>query len=462
MRQVPGPDMAFLYGETPEWHMHVSAVIIVDPTDVEEFGFEEIRERLRRRIHRIPQFRWKLTELPFGVDRPFFSDDPNFDIDNHIKRVGLPQPGDREALGNLVGDLVSFKLDRGRPLWEMWIIEGLEGGRVAVLTKVHHAIIDGASGTDLAEIILDLEAKPEPDPEPEPYVPEEEPSSSDIAEVVARNLISAPIRIARLGLSLIDQGQEFARRGLGEDSPPSPFQAPRVSFNGPLSPQRRFSSASLSLADAKVVKDAYGVKLNDVILAIVGGALREYLIGQGELPDKPLVAQVPVSLRNDENREQVGTLVGAMFTTMETHEPDPSLRVRQIADGTKSAKAMREAMSAKRIMGLTDTTPPGLISLAARMWTVNELDARTPPIFNLIVSNVPGPPFDLFMAGAKVEAMYPLGPLLYGGGLNVTVLSSEDRLNFGLLTCRSRVDDPWLIADAIPRALAELVAAIDD
>ncbi len=460
MKQVPGPDMAFLYGETPEWHMHVSAVILVDPSDAPQFGYEEITERLRRRIHRIPHFRWKLTEMPFGIDRPFFHEDPSFEVSNHIKRIGMPSPGDREALGNLVGELVSIKLDRNRPLWEMWIIEGLEDGKVAVLTKIHHSIVDGVSGSDLAEIILDLEANPPPDPEPEPYEPEPEPTNADYAEVIMRNLITSPVRFAQLGLQIVDQGQEYARRALGDDPPPSPFQAPRVSFNGPIGSQRRFSSSGVRLEDAKAVKDAFGVKLNDVILAVVGGALRQYLLKNDELPRQPLIAQVPVSLRTDETQDEVGTQVGAMFATLETHEPDPVLRLRRIADGTQSAKEMRQALSAKRIMNLTDTTPPGLISLAARMWTSNHLDARTPPVFNLIVSNVPGPPFDLYMAGAKVEAMYPMGPLLYGGGLNITVMSNAERLEFGLLSCRSLVEDPWIIADAIPSSLDELVAEI--
>ena len=458
MRRVAGPDAAFLYGERPEWHFHVSAVVIVDPEGNDRFSIDEIKRVLAGRLHLVPQFRWKLLEAPLRLDQPIWADDPDFDLDDHLHRVALPAPADDRALGELVGKLVSFKLDRHRPLWEMWLIEGLAGGRVAMLTKIHHAIIDGESGAELATLLFDLESDPEPGPEPPPWEPE--PPPSDLERFASGALQAAlwPLKVGRFAGQTLQQGVTMIRHARGDEPPAQPFQAPRTSLNGRLTPSRVFASAPVSLDRAKQVKNAFGVKLNDVILAISAGALRGYLVARDELPDDPLVAQIPVSIRS-EDPDHVGTKVAAMFSSLATHVADPVARLRAIHTATQSAKEMREAMSAQRIINLTDTTPPALISLAARMWTLAGLDGRTPPVFNLIISNVPGPAFDLYMAGGRVDAMFPMGPLLYGSGVNFTIVSNATRLDFGLLACPDLVPDPWEIAAGIEPALDELVDA---
>lgn len=461
VRQVSGPDAAFLYGERPEWHFHVSSLMVLDPsTAPTPFSRDRCIEHLSARLHRAPQFRWKLLEGPFRlrIDRPIWVDDPDFDIRRHVHRVAVPAPGDDRALGELVGRLVSFKLDRSRPLWEMWVIEGLADGRVAMLVKVHHAIIDGASGSELATLLFDLEPDAAPETAPA-WEPEPAPHLVERLAVATANSLLWPYRTQRFARQLARQGVTMARSAVGASPPAQPLQAPRTPLNGALTSDRIFACAQLDLAAAKAVKDAFGVKLNDVILAVSSGALRRYLEDLGELPDRPLVAQVPVSIRDDSTNGHVGTKVAAMFCSLATDVDDPATRLRAIHASSTSGKAQRTKLTSQTEINLTDTTPPAVIAIASRVWSLARLDGRVPPIFNLIISNVPGPPFDLYVAGARIEALYPMGPLLYGSGVNFTVVSAKDHLDFGLMACPSIVPDPWAIADRIGSALDELVAA---
>jgi len=457
-----GQDAAFLYGETPTWHMHVSALMLVDPRSAPDFSFERVRDLTAERLPQLPQFRWRLVEVPFGVDRPGWVEERDFDIDYHVRRIGIPSPGGRAELGELVGRLAGYKLNRDKPLWEMWFIEGLEDGLVAVLTKMHHAIVDGVSGAGLAEITLDLEREPRAQSLEvhEPLHHLRQPSSVELlARGLASTAILTPVRVARFGVQAARQTFTtigFMRR---TESPVAPFQAPRTTLNGEFTAHRQFSSSSVSLDRAKAVKNAFGLKLNDVVLAACAGALRRYLASINDLPAEPLVAQVPVSLRTDADKGEVGNKIGTFWASLATDIDDPSERIAAIAQSTANAKEMREALSAQRIMGLTDTTPPGLISLAARMYSAAGLDWRSPPVFNVIISNVPGPPFPLYLAGAPLQAMYPMGPLLFGGALNITVMSYCGSLDFGFLSCPEAVPDLDFIADGIPLALAELEAA---
>ena len=461
MRRMGAVDAAFLYGETPAWHMHVSAVLIANPaTAPGGFSVDELKRRTEQRLHLAPQFRWRLVEVPFGLDRPGWIEDPDFDIDAHVRRIGVPAPGGPEQLGNLIGDLVAIKLDRRKPLWEFWVIEGLEDGRIAILAKVHHSIIDGISGSELASVLFDLEPSP-PDPPPpdEPRSFEGLPDPTNLFFQGVGDVVRVPWRIARLATQSVRQGLTFLGFQRQSSSPAAPFQAPRTSFNTELTPHRRFAFASVPLDDVKGTRWAFDVKVNDVILALVSGALRRYLIKGDELPKSPLIAQVPVSLRSENDKSEVGTKVGAMFASLATNVSSPALRLLSINDSTKGAKEMQRALAADKIMGITEAAPPALVSLAARMYTAAQLDRRTPPIMNLIISNVPGPPFPLYCAGAEIEALYPMGPLLYGTGVNVTVFSYRDRVDFGFMVCREAVPDPWFLAEGIPLAMEELKQA---
>lgn len=460
MRRLGGIDAAFLYAETPAWHMHVSALLTVDPSTAPNgFSFDALKQMTVERLPSIPQFRWRPVEVPLGLDRPVWVEAEDFDPDYHIRRIAVPSPGGPEELGELVGRLIGYKLDRSKPLWEMWAIEGLADGRVAIVTKVHHAIIDGVSGAGLAEILLDVEPDPAARPAPEVRDSLHHLGMPNGWVLFGEGLITAafrtPYRMVRYGVELVRKGWTFGGIMRMEHPPKTPLSTPRTRFNQAITPHRSFGSARVPLDRVRALKDAYDVKLNDVVLALCAGALRRYLEHFDELPDQSLVAQVPVSLRT-ESDDAVGTKVGPMFASLETAIDDPVKRLLAIHDYTTRAKEMRSAMTAQGIMGLTETTPPGLLTLAARMYTAAGLENSGLPLYNVIISNVPGPPMPLYMAGARLESLYPMGPLILGGGLNITVISYCGSLDFGFLTCPETVPDTDFIAEGIVLALEEL------
>lgn len=462
MRRLGGLDAAFLYAETPSWHMHVSAVLIVDPSTAPGgFTFDKLKAMTVERLPSVPQFRWRPVEVPLGLDRPVWAEADDFDPDYHIRRIAVPAPGGPDEVGELCGRLIGYKLDRTKPLWEMWVIEGLEDGKVAVLTKIHHSIIDGVSGAGLAEILLDLEPDPQRDPPPIKDSLHHHGAPNPwllFGEGVVTTMFKTPFRMMKFGSQLVRKGFTFGSMMRSDNPPTTPLQTPRTPFNAPITPHRSFASSRVPLERVKALKHAYDVKLNDVVLALCAGALRRYLEHVDELPEQSLVAQVPVSLRA-EGDESVGTKVGPMFTSLETEIDDPVKRLLAIHDDTMRAKEMRQAMSAHGIMGLTETTPPGLLTLAARMYTAAGLEQRGLPLYNLIISNVPGPDFPLYMGGAKLTALYPMGPLILGSGLNVTVISYCGSLDFGFLTCPETVPETDFIAEGVPLALEELERA---
>jgi diacylglycerol O-acyltransferase / wax synthase len=463
MQRLTGLDASFLYLETPSSHMHVASVMILDPSTVEgDLTIGKVREVYRDRLHLAPPFRRRLVEVPFGLHHPLWIEDPDFDINYHIRHIAVPPPGGEQELAELVSHLNAIPLDRSRPLWEVWVIEGLTDGNVAVLSKVHHAAIDGAAGNELTVALLDLSpeiAQHEPEQQ---WTPDRVPTDVELLGYAAGSLARQPWRVAKALRRTAGAALALRRRGREAPelaAPPAPFTAPRTSFNVALTPRRSYAYTSLPLPAVKAVKNATGTTVNDVVLALCAGALRRYLDKQDEQPDAPLVAMVPISVRSDDEKDTGGNKVTATLCTLATDVDDPAERLQTIHDGMVGAKKQHETIGADTLQEWVEFAAPAVAGSAARLYTRMRVADRHRPVFNVTISNVPGPPFPLYSIGARVEAIYPVGPVVDGAGLNMTVMSYLDSLDFGLQACPDVLPDVSTLAEALRYSLDELAAA---
>jgi WS/DGAT/MGAT family acyltransferase len=453
----------FVYMETPTNHMQVIGVFLLDPATASGgFSFSQVRAMVERRLNRAAPFRRRLVEVPFRLAHPLWIEDPDFDLDYHVRRACLPSPGGQQELEDFVGQVVGLPLDRERPLWEMYVVEGLEGGQEAIVVKMHHAAIDGVSGAALTASWLDLEANPPPEAEGDDWKPERVPNEIDLLVGAWAELASSPVKAARAVRRLVETALHVSEhnRTPGVVPPPSPFSAPRTSFNLAITPHRRVAFSELALEDLKAVKNHFGCTVNDVVLALCAGALRRYLLDRGELPEEPLVGFVPVSVRADEEKLSAGNRLSAMLTSLATDVADPLERLRMISAAMSEAKNQDSLIGPDLLTDWTEFTFPALIGRAARLISSMRVFDLVRPAFNVTISNIPGPQFPLFLAGARVTGMYPLGPVVEGAGLNMTVMSYCGTVYFGINGCRETVPEVAKLPGLIVESLDELLAVV--
>jgi WS/DGAT/MGAT family acyltransferase len=485
MRQLTALDAQFLNVESPTTVGHVGSLIVLDPSTAPDgrWDLDSVRAVFEPRLHLAPPLRQRLVEVPLGLGRPYWVDDPHFDIEFHLRELALPAPGNREQLGEQVARIHARQLDRSRPLWEAYVITGLEDGKVAFYSKIHHAAIDGVSGAEILETIMDLTVEPrEVEPEESAFVPRPLPSSLELAVRGAGQLVEHPVELARTvprslryvdrlpgaanfpGTRLLSGAADLVGRVLGEGRPEletREVRAPRTPLNGTITAHRRFAFGSIPLDDVKAVKNHFGMTVNDVVMALVAAALRRWLLDHDGLPSVPLVAAVPVSIRTEEQSGTLGNQVSVMLAELPTHVADPAERLQFVRDAMLDAKRAFDAVPASLLQDLSALIPTALSGLAAR--ALFRLSTLPGVLFNLFVSNVPGPQLPLFIAGARVEGIYPVSAVTdMTGGLNVTLFSYDGTLDFGLVACREMVPDVWKLIGYLELAMAELLRLVPE
>jgi WS/DGAT/MGAT family acyltransferase len=467
MERLSGLDASFLYLETPSLHMHVVMTSVVDPATVPGgYSFPRLKEMIAERLPQAPVFQRRLVEVPLRWGHPVWVDDPDFDIDYHVRLAAVPKPGGLRELADIAGDIAGRQLDRSKPLWEMWIIEGLAHDRVGFVTKMHHSTVDGVSGAELLSILFDLSADPGPLPlPPDRLLDDRIPSGLELMSQATIDRAMTPFKITR---DLVRTGQRVLdvrkvrigsedRPGLGKAA--LPLSAPRTSFNGALSRRRSVAFTAIGLDDVKRLKSSLGVTVNDIVLAVCTGALRNFLIQGDELPDKPLVAVVPVSVRTETENVRGSNKVSSMFVQLPSQLADPLERVEAIHQGTKGAKEEHNALGADTLLNWAEHATPNLFANAARLYSRMQLADKHRPIANLVISNVPGPDFPLYLGGSELECGFPLGPVMEGMGVNITIMSYRGIMYWGIISCPETMPKVWGLAAGIPLALDELLEA---
>jgi len=507
MASLSGLDGAFLALESPTTHLHIMGTMVFDPTDVPGgLSFRRIRSLVDERVSLVPPFRMRMVEVPFGLQHPSLVEDPEFDLDYHVRRGSVPAPGGPAELTDLVADIASRPLDRSRPLWEFHVVEGLLHGQIGIITKVHHAIIDGVSGAQILAAFFDQSADPTPRPlfasasarrqlgsttpaaatdpaEGDPVddeASEDEASEDDERGQAGWSPVALPgeidqIRSAfgRLPGQLDAVARSIARtvqtartlathnRTVEGTLPPTLFQAPRTSINGSISSHRRVAFADLPVADVRRIADVLGGTTNDIVLAVTAGALRTFFDARGEEPDSSLIALVPVSVRTQAEQGALGNRVSAMLVSLATGVVDPVARLGRIREGMAAAKEQSQSVDPGIFSSWAEAAFPAVATRLSRLVTNLRLFDHVAPACNVIVSNVPGPRFPVYLAGARMTSFHPMGPIVEGVGLNVTVFSYLETIHVGIQACWDLVPDVAILGEAMEQALAELVVEAD-
>jgi diacylglycerol O-acyltransferase len=468
MQQLTGFDSTFLYSETPRAHMAGGGVSIYDPSTAPggKVTFKGILSHLEHRLHEARMFRQRLVRVPFDLDHPYWIEDPDFDLEFHVRHIALPKPGDWRQLCIQVARLVSRPLDLDRPLWEFYVIEGLDNvegvpkGSFAVITKIHHAAIDGMSGMEMTSAIHDDSPDAEPPAPDTTWRPESIPSTGQLLSRAGLNNARRPMHFARVmgrTIPVLGRLQNQIRR---QTIQPPPTTIPRTRWSGPVTAHRVFDAVRFDLADMRSIKETVpGATINDVVLTVVGGGLRSYLLSKGELPHDPLIAMAPISVRSEAERGAAGNLVSGMFTTLATNIADPLERLIAVREGTHNSKEFANAVGARTLLDFADLMPGGLVGLGARTSARLSLANRLRPVFNTTVTNMPGPRHPLYMAGAKMVAMYGAGMIGDGMGLIHPVMSYCGDITISFTSCREMLPDPGFYADCLRESFDDLAKA---
>jgi diacylglycerol O-acyltransferase len=467
VHEMSGTDAGFLYFETPSSHMHVLGTILVDTRKNPDWGRDDVVEHLRERIELAPMLSRRLVSATLRLHHPVWVDIPDFDPVVQVRHVRCPAPGGMEELAAVTAGFAAEQLDRSRPMWEALAVEGMAGDRAAFVFKIHHCATDGVGAARLMAAILDVGPEGRTADELEQVkavlaaqqMPE--PSVLDVARHTATGLALWPLKAVQVVPSAVKAVAKVASHQFGSADTSGgalPLTAPRTPFNGRIGRQRKVSYTDVSLADVKAIKNAVGGTVNDAVIAICGGALRAYLDKRDELPSSPLIASCPVSVRAEGDTS--GNAVSAMFTSLATDVADPLERLKAVRQANLVAKSTHRAMGEGLVAQVGDLLPPNITTGLARAYGALRLADFHPVVHNLVISNVPGPPFDIYFAGARVCGLYPLGPVLEGAGLNITLVSLVDRLDIGLISCAERMPDLDDLAAEFPAAVQELLDAV--
>ena len=450
--RLSGLDASFLALEKDGAHMHVGSVLIFEGPPP---GYDDLVAHIESRLHLVPRYRRRLAFPPFGVGRPVWVDDPHFNAGYHVRHTALPAPAGREELERLAGRVFSQQLDRSKPLWEIWLVEHVEDGAFALVCKTHHALVDGISGVDIMAVLFDLEPEPPEREPPPPWYPKPEPSPAALLADAVAGYAEAPGEIVRAAAGAMAAPQ-LALRALGgvagmvraglTSAPPSPL-------NVRIGPHRRFTWVEADLSRFKAIKGALGGTVNDVVLSVVAGALRRLLIRRGRDPEGvELKAMVPVSVRADEERGKLGNRVSAMYAPLPVGIEDPIERFKAIHAAMGDLKASSQAVGAEVLTQLAGFAAPTILDQAARLQGMQRL-------YNLVVTNVPGPQFPLYMLGRRLRGFYPKVPLTLNTALGIAIMSYDGHLDFGLLGDYDAMEDLHAVADDLRAAIDELSAA---
>lgn len=467
MQQLSGLDATFLYMENPRTPMHIGGVYIYAlPESGEGFVFDSFLQFFESRLHLSRVFRQRIVEAPLHMGHPYWIEDADFDLENHLSVVGVPEPGTLESLMELAANFYSRPLDRTKPLWEIVFVTGLEKikglpkGAFAMVSKVHHAAIDGGSGVEIMGALHDLQVEPRiVKPPEEAWEGERVPTGLELVARSYGKAVGTPLRLLKFVSNTvggaIDVAAEIVKNRIS--SPPFPFSAPPTFFNTTVTSHKTFSGESLSLDRIKALRKALpGATVNDIVLAICSGSLRNYLLEREELPEKPLVAMAPISVRKESQKKAAGNQVSAMLVSLATTEADPLKRLEMIRESAGGSKVYSKALGANQIM---DFVPSEVAALAARLYTRMHVAEKLDPVYNMVITNVPGPPMPLFLNRAQLISHYGLGITLDGQGLFIAVFSYAGRVFISTTSCREIMPDLRKLTMGFKAALLELEVA---